>query len=168
MTRKYRLTSDDYRAKAHEGYKEAEDSWNRCDTDGFLSQWSNNINARLNDRKADLVDAGNISKFTGLYEGDRRVKAKKIETKFGYSWLLHADEVDLVERRGKCFLPTGKKSRILKKLGLAERTETAPAWAGFGGGGTGLAGCASVTVVTFRTGDKWGGDATLIIEEKES
>ena len=71
----------------------------------------------------------------------------------------------MIARRGKKFLPTGKRSRILKELGLAERAELAPAWVCLSGSGTGLAGAMSVGIATFRTGDKWGGDAKLINEE---
>jgi hypothetical protein len=160
------LTSAALRESAAAKDQQAADSWERCDTDGFVSQWANNINASLDRRKADLIDEGKLARFKGLYDGDRRVKAKQIETKFGFAWLLHDDEADLIARRGKKFLPTGKRSRILKKLGLSERTELAPAWACLTGSGSGLSGCASVHVATFRTGCKWGSDAKLINEEE--
>jgi hypothetical protein len=160
-------TAQDFRDEAAADRKRREDSWNRSDTDGFLSQWGSDLSARLSNAKADLLDNDRLAKFSGLFEGDRRVKAREIRTKFGSSWLLHEDEVDLIDRRGKVFLPWGPRSRIHKELGLSVRTELAPAWACFGGGeGKGLSGCHNVHVKTFRTGDKWGQDAVLAGEDK--
>lgn len=156
-------TAQEHRAKAAQHETDRAESWERSDTDGFLSQWASGLNAQLERRKADLVDAGKMAVFTGLFEGDRRVKARMITTKYGVAWLLHEDEAELIERRGKKFLPTGKKSRVLRNLGLAERAELAPAWAKMDGRGYGLSGTA--WVATFRTGDKWGQDATEVKED---
>ena len=93
------------------------ESFQRCDTDGFLSQWASQEGARLARLLARLAESGYMSTFWGLYEGDRRVKAKEINTKFGTCWLLHEDEQELISKRGKPFLPTGGNSRILKGLG---------------------------------------------------
>ena len=159
-------TAQDFRDDAKASRKRREASWNRADTDGFLSQWSSDLGARLSNTKADLLDSDKLGKFPGLFEGDRRVKAREITTRFGTSWLLHEDEADLIARRGKVFLPWGPRSRIHKSLGLSVRTELAPAWACFGGGeGKGLSGCCNVHVKIFRTGNKWGQDAVLADEK---
>lgn len=155
-------SAEEYRESAARKTRDAAESFERCDTDGFVSQWASGISADLDRAKAALIEAGKVSRFIGLYEGDRRVKAKLISTRFGTSWLLHEDEAELIRARGKPFLPTGRNSRILKSLNLAERWEYAPAWATLGGGsGTGLGGATGVRVIVFRTGDKWGGDAEL-------
>jgi hypothetical protein len=159
-------TAEEYRAEATRSYERIRESRERFDTDGFLSNWASGLGANLANTRADLLDAGKVAKFPGLYEGDRRVKARTIRTKFGNSWLLHEDEADLIERRGKKFLPWGPRSRIHKSLGLEVRTEMAPAWADYGGSGKGLAGASTVHVAVFRTGDKWGADAVLVNEEK--
>lgn len=152
-------TAQDYRVDAAASRKREQESWERSDTDGFLSQWASGISARLSDRKAAILEAGGKAQFLGLYQGDRRVKARMIETRFGCSWLLHDDETELRAKRGKPFLPTGKRSRVLRGLGLREAWEMAPAWATIMGSGTGLSGCASAYVGDFRTGCKWGCDA---------
>lgn len=155
-------TAEDFRNEAAAANKRVRDSNERCDPgDNFVSNWASGLSANLADTKAELLDAGKVGEFTGLYAGDRRVSAKEIKTRFGYAWLLNeAEEGDLVAKRGKVFLPTGKKSRILKELGLVERRETAPAWACMDGEGYGLSGRA--WVIIFRTGDKWGSDAKLV------
>ena len=151
-------TANDFRNDAAAKDKEAFDSFERCDTDGFLSQWANGINAQLDRAKAAIVEDGKTAIFAGLFEGSRRIKARTIKTKFGTAWLLHEDEVDLIERRGKKFLPFGTTSRIHKDLGIRQGHERAPAWAVLASNGTGLSG--NVWVQEFRTGDKWGMDAT--------
>lgn len=155
-------TATELRETAARQDQEAAASFERCDTDGFLSQWASGINASLNRVKADLIENGKVDTFVGLFEGDRRVKAKEIRTKFGSAWLLHDDEQDLIRRRGRKFLPTGNRSRILKELGLRQANEEAPAWACISGQGAGLSGAANSTVITFRTGCKWGTDATEV------
>jgi hypothetical protein len=147
-------------AAAHEA--EAAASFDRCDTDGFLSQWAHGMNAQLNRAKAEIIENGGKDVFVGLYQGDRRVMAKQIDTKFGTSWLLHESEEALIAVRGKPFLPTGPNSRVLASLGLSERQEEAPAYAVIGGSGKGLSGAATAFVTTRRAGDKWGQDAVLI------
>lgn len=134
-----------------------EESWDRSDTDGFLTQWACNLSSSEASERARILRNGGMARFAGLYQGDRRVKARVIETKFGTSWLLHDDEKELIEVRGKPFLPTGESSRVLKKLGLQQRPEWDLAWAKVTGSGTGLSG--SAWVGTFRCGDKWGADA---------
>ena len=151
-----------YREAANAAYEAEFESFDRCDTDGCVSQFAHNLMGRLNDTLARLEEDGKVSKFIGLYEGDRRVKAKMGYGQYGSYWLLHDDEERLIASRGKRFLPTGSRSRVLKNLGLFEREELAPAWATLDSNGTGLGGLASCKVVVYRTGDKWGGDAKLI------
>ena len=105
-------------------------SFDRCEsesTDGFcqcrdISQFCSGLNGRLERvplrRRWDIQDAGGKSEFWGLYEGDRRVKAKQGRGQFRSHWLLHEDETALIAARGKVFLPTGSRSRVLKQLGL--------------------------------------------------
>lgn len=138
------------------------ESFERCDTDGFLSQWASDITAQQLERQAFIAEAGGKALFTGLYQGDRRVAAKQHTMMYmgntRTSWMLRNDEA---EKFGRRFVPVGSKSRIQKQLGLVERAELAPAVATLGGSGTGLSGCASAFVTVKRTGDQWGLDAEL-------
>lgn len=154
--------ADRHRAKSAQAHQRSADSFERCDTDGFLSQWASDMTGRLESRLADICENEGRASFWGLYDGDRRVAAKQFTNQYGTSWVLHDDEVDHYGRR---FIPTGARSRIQKKLGLSERREWAPAWAKVMGSGTGLSGAASCYIGDFRTGDKWGRDAELIEEE---
>ena len=152
-------TAKQHRETAAKHFKAEADSFERCDTDGCVSQWASNINGQLELTRASIVENGGVSKFAGLFQGDRRVKAKQVATKFGAAWVLHEDEADLIAQRGKVFLPFGEKSRILRELGLRQGIEEAPAAACLDGNGRGLGSLHTVHVKTFRTGCKWGTDA---------
>lgn len=152
-------------AKAYDDRRN--ESFGRCDTDGFLTQWASGLHSQVDRMRAKILEAGGVAEFIGLFDKDnRRVKARLIETKFGYSWLLHEDEVDLITRRGKKFLPEGFNSRILKNLGLREAWEMAPADAKVEGRGYGLSGDA--WAAQYRTGCKWGTDATFSRDTNEN
>lgn len=157
-------TAEELKAMAGAERQEAEDSFQRCDTDGFLSQWANGLTAELYSRQAEIVKNNGKADFIGLYEGERRVKAREISVKnkfapwtTDYVWLV--DDSDPVATKRK-FIPTGEKSRVQKSLGLSERKESDTAKAEITGRGTGLSG--SAWVITVRTGDKWGGTAELV------
>ena len=149
--------AEKFKSSASAHFEAEDQSFKRCDTDGFLSQWAHGICGQRDQELAKIVEEDKTAIFVGLFKGNRRVKAKTIQTRFGTSWVLHEDEVDLIAKRGRVFLPYGDNSRILKNLGLEQRNERAPAWAKLGGRGTGLSG--NVWVEVFRTGDKWGQDA---------
>mgnify|MGYP003140538319 CR=1 FL=1 len=155
-------TATQHRKNAARHLKAEADSFDRCDTDGFVTQWSHGIGASLELTRAKIKEAGGVAEFPGLFEGDRRVKAKQVRTKFGAAWVLHEDEVDLIARRGKVFLPFGAKSRILRELGLRQGSELAPAWADLAGEGTGFGSLHTVHTSIFRTESKWGVGATEI------
>jgi hypothetical protein len=153
------ITADQYRKSAARSVEMAEESFQRCDTDGFMSQWSSGINARLDLAKADIVDQEYVDTFVGLYVGQRRIKAKAYRSQFGTSWVMHESEQELISLRGGAFLPTGRNSRIHKKLGIREALETAPAWAKISGEHL-----TNLSVVRYRTGCKWGTDAVYLKE----
>jgi len=157
------LDPDFWRAQGCSARKREQESFERCDTDGFVSQWCLGLTARECDERARICEEGGTASFTGLYEGMRRVRAKRIDTPFGTSWLLDDSEAGIISRRGKPYLPTGRTSRVLARLGLQERYERAPAWARLDSprGARGLSGLSSAFVRVYRTGDEWGSDALL-------
>ncbi len=141
-------TSTELRKQASQHYKDAEDSFQRSDTDGFLSQWASGIAGQKASRQADIEENGGVWPFRCLMDGERRVNAKVIDGTYGQVWLL-ADSEEA--RYGRRFIPIGARSRIQRELGLQEGTEDAPAKAKTWGKGTGLAGAASVQVIVVRT-----------------
>lgn len=154
-----RLTAEQYRAMAAERRVKSLESFERCDTDGFLSQWALDVCASQYDMMAELVENDCKSCFWGLYEGERRVMAKTIQVRSNYSyrletvWVLHDSEA---EKFGRKFIPYGSKSRIQTKLGLKQLQEVDDAWITLSGDRV------SCRPVHYRTGDEWGKTAKLL------
>jgi hypothetical protein len=100
--------------------------------------------------EAQLAEAGGLGTFTGLYEGDTRLRARIVDGRHGLSWLVDGDDA---QRLGRKWITYGPKSAQQKSRGLRERPELAPAEVALVGGGR--------HVVIRRTGCRWGSDATL-------
>jgi hypothetical protein len=101
-----------------------------------------------------------VHSFVGLYQGTRRVKAKKILGTYGYTWLLHKEEQPNFE--GRTFLPFSAgsgKSKILNSFGLKELPVTSSAWVSYPKNG----GYYSFPVY-YRVNNEWGENDTLIKE----
>lgn len=124
MTESPALQAERLREQANEYRRKAAESFERSDTDGFLSQWAHGVNARRAEAEADLIENGGVADFPTLLDGDRRVDAKLVDGRYGRVWLLSDDEAS---RYGRRFIPFGENSRIQSGLGLHEGTETAPA-----------------------------------------
>ena len=151
-----KLTADEYRQLSRGQIQEREDSFDRCDTDGFLSQWASGINSNLNLRLAELAEAGWVSEFPGLFDikTGERVQAKIIYVKdrFSYNGALKSLWAIIDPKTEKftgVFLPEGENSRKQKKLGFFQKKEIAPAYAKIDGVGRGLSG--SVWISVYRT-----------------
>ena len=59
-------TAEQLRAEASRMAQEAADSFARCDTDGFLSQWAMDLGARERRAQAAIVEAGGVCEFPAL------------------------------------------------------------------------------------------------------
>lgn len=63
----------DLRAEADRHERERHESWDRSDTDGFLSQWASGLSASLARAKANLIEQGNVAEFSALFDLDGKV-----------------------------------------------------------------------------------------------
>lgn len=147
------MNAQDHLNKAHEHEQAAAESFERCDTDGFLSQWAHGLHAQLELAKAEIAENDGKMPFRCLMEttddGPRRVDAKLVNGQYGAVWLLSDSDTAHLGRRFVPFAGQGGKSRIQKQLGLFEDWEEAPAKARIAGRGTGLSGNAWVEI--YRT-----------------
>jgi hypothetical protein len=113
------------RDAALESLRRKEESFRRSDTDGFVSQWASQMTADKYELEADLLETDGLSPFRALFDGDRRLDARLVRTRYGTTWRLGAAE----ERRyGRAFVPfVGDvgTSKVQKALGLRERFELA-------------------------------------------
>jgi hypothetical protein len=140
-------TAEEWRAESARHSDQARESFDRCDTDGFLSQWASSITARLCEVKAEVAERGGVWSFVALMEGDRIVSERTVRSKFGTSWLLSHEEA---EKFGRTFIPTGPTSRVQSRLGLHEGKVERRAFVTIKGSGTGLSGAANSRVVVVR------------------
>lgn len=138
------------RTEAARHEREAAESFERCDTDGFLSQWGSGMNAELARRSADIAEAGGVWTFerTRLQTADGQpTDARMVDTRYGRRWRLDSTDQWLP------YMPA--RESTLGKRGYREVTETevAPAkaihWAPEGA--RGLSGATSVQTVIIRT-----------------
>lgn len=92
--------AEQYRNEARGNDRDAQESYERCDTDGFLSQWAHGQMANRYYRAADILEAGGCAEFVALFDLEGNlVPAKYIETRYGYSWaLLEVNEDESIQR----------------------------------------------------------------------
>ena len=136
------------RAQANDCDRKAAESFDRCDTDGFLSQWANGITGQQLRAQARIEENGGTMTFarTIVVDADGNdVGARQVHTRYGYKWRIDSRDLWVA------YNPTG--SRGLAKYGLSEVDviEVGPAKAIIEGTGKGLAGAASCYVRIVRT-----------------
>lgn len=143
-----------------------EESFQRCDTDGFLSQWSHGMTHELNSKNADILRNGGYAQFSVLCDSDGNVISTR-DFDFpvkGKEWITNTvwlvENEDVIRNIGRKWIPfdfTGK-SRIQKKFGFHQELRWFPAYAAMtvprGQKSTGLAGCANAYVAIFKKGEK--------------
>ena len=145
MLNRNKMTKADWNNEAkkyinlsNEAIDKKEESFQRCDTDGFLTQQVLADTSRLERARAELCEKKGKHNFLGLYDGNRRLKAKMIlvEDKFitwskvkNPVWLLEDSEAEKYGRRFMPFNDGRGRSRILNSFGLKELEVVADAWA---------------------------------------
>lgn len=83
-------TAAKYREMAAECRKRSQESWERSDTDGFMSQWASDSVAREYDMLADLVEDGGMIETRALFTLDGQLASTdQREGQFGPYWLLN-------------------------------------------------------------------------------
>ena len=108
-----KVKAEELRAQAKQAHQDSIDSFERCDTDGFLSQWASDCSARLLSAEADLAESDYLWNFATLGDKDGNlVPNKKIETKFGYAYAVFASFEDLAVRDAQIveWVGTGDKA----------------------------------------------------------
>lgn len=122
-----------------ENEQRREDSFQRSDTDGFLTQWACQITANRARKAAEVARRGGLDCHPGLFRASdgKRIRAKLIDGKFGACWAV-------CDREGKFtgkFISDNRGPRAaLAKLGLVVCGEYVPSRANIRGTGTGLSG----------------------------
>jgi hypothetical protein len=141
-------TAEQLRAEATKHDQDAHDSFQRSDTDGFLSQWASGISAHEKRLEAELLEAGGVWEFTVLFREDgTQARKKTIKTRFGYCHAI----LDENDRFTGEFISLGISDKTLAKKGYYWGQAMLPAKVAIvGGGGRGLAGAASCRASIVR------------------
>lgn len=135
------MNANDLRNEAAKMDEMAEESFQRCDTDGFLSQWALGLGAQERRLQAGIEEAGGLSEFAALFDLDgNRVPAKLIDGRFGTCWAMCDDDGQFTGQFIKAF---PARESTMERKGFREGREMAPARAKIIGSGTGLSGAAS-------------------------
>ena len=141
------ITASQLRTEATQADRNAHESFDRCDTDGFVSQWASGLTARLKRLEADILDNGGVWTFPGLFDLEgHRVRAKLIPGRYGTCWALCDAHGQFTGQFVKAYL----RPHNLAKKGYIERDETALARAKLHGSGYGLSGATSVQPIVER------------------
>lgn len=147
------LSADEHRRLAREADQEAYESFARCDTDGFLSQWASGLSAQRHRLAAEIADRGGRHEFSALFDLEgNMVPAKLVSTRYGTSWGILSDPDD---PHGEISRWVGrsraesldKRRRAMEKKGYREGRVMARARADIVGHGHGLSGSAWVAAV---------------------
>lgn len=89
-------TAEDHRRLAEEAEQRKADSWERSDTDGFMSQWAAGLSADKHRLAAEIAERGGRDYFPALFDLEGNlVAAKLVGTRYGMAWgLLESDDPD--------------------------------------------------------------------------
>ena len=144
-------TAEALREEARRQDALAEESFQRCDTDGFLSQWAHGITAEKLRLQAQIDENGGVWEFPALFDLDGdRVRAKLISVhdrfRYGYKdvWAFCDEKGQFT---GQFLNAFPRRESTLEKKGYREGREDAPAKADIRGSGYGLSGTAWVAAV---------------------
>lgn len=112
----------------------AADSFERCDTDGFLSQWASRVTADRIRLQADILANGGCALFPVLYDKvtDKVVATEVFEFQNQHApwrterrWRL--EDYDVIQRAGRKWVPVGATSRVQKANSFEEQKRWFPA-----------------------------------------
>lgn len=162
-------TAAEHTANAQAHAAAENESFDRCDTDGFLTQWSHGILGQVEQRKAEIAANGGFAEFPALFDlNGELVPAKLVRTYDRYKfchvskWRVQVSDTDETAIAWITPFPV-RKSTMVKK-GYTEGYVKAPAnaktWAPEGA--RGLSGAASVSVVTYRTDGGFSRDVEIV------
>lgn len=157
----------DLRARAAESERKAQESWDRSDTDGFMSQWALGLSASKDRLQAEIDENGGRFEFAALFDLDGNlVPAKLIDTRYGLAWGILPDD-DPHGRFVRWFNPSSARSDVTRlknnrRKGYTEGRVLAPAKAVLSG-----TNATSVRAVPLRTDGGFSRDVEIVETETQ-
>jgi hypothetical protein len=139
---------DALRASAAEHDRAAAESFERCDTDGFVSQWASGVMGAKDREAADLADAGGVAEFWAVFDlSGNLLPYRPVQGRHGRFWVTDGDGPNLNESNSvKGWV---HENTLNARRGVFFGTVTAPGRVTLSGGsGTGLGGALNVRPIT--------------------
>ncbi len=138
-------TAEEYREMARTFFAAREASWDRSDSDGFLSQWASGLTAQKYTLSAQLADADGVTDVRALFDMDGNL----VPSVHGFSQYGEYFIVLDHETRGcrRFFNPSGARDETIARRNNAAKgfyvgRAMVPGKVEIVGGGTGLSGAA--------------------------
>lgn len=143
------------RAEATAARRRSAASFDRCDTDGFMSQWAADSMARLYDVQAEILENGGVAEFPALFDLDgNMLDAREVHTRYGWAWAITTPGGGTKWFNPSCAQDPARRVSTDRRKGYYVGRISAPAWAANSGCGV------SITPVVFRS-DNDGGVTVL-------
>lgn len=124
------------RAEAAQHEQDKADSFERCDTDGFLSQWASGCTAALKRVQAGILERDGFCEFPALFDLDGNpIPAKLIDGQYGMSWGIF-ESWEALNDKGRVIRWVGafpKRESTLTKKNCTEGRVMAQGWAALSG-----------------------------------
>lgn len=161
--------ADALRQQARDSQRRSHESWERSDTDGFVSQWAGNITAAELELKAQLIEQGGVVETDALFDLEGNyVLAKWVHTEFGGAWGIMDPDNPSGRFLGwfnesKAKNPETARKNNARKGYYVGRIK-AKGYVKIVGGGTGLAGAASCYPAMLVWRDENNGGAPIVTE----
>lgn len=147
--------AEELEATSRRNEQEAADSFARCDTDGFLSQWASDRMASLRRLEARLLRQGGYAEHAALFDLDGNlVPAKLIGTRYGMAWMLLDEDG---RKTGKFVSAFPKRASTMERKGYREGSVLAESYAELVGQTH-----TSVHPVTLRKDRGWSRDVIVV------
>jgi len=118
------------RTEADQHDQDAFDSFERCDTDGFVSQWASGLTAQQKRMEANLIENGGLAEFPQLTDLDGTpVPAKLVQTRYGTKFAVFAtaDDVKAYNANVIAWIDPYVKEKTLARKGYVLVYVLAPA-----------------------------------------
>lgn len=167
------MTAADHRAKAAEAHQRSADSFDRCDTDGSVSQFANDLTGREHTAWAQLIDNGGTIEVPALFDAETGEIASTHQGfgDWGSYWVLR-DAAAV--KFGKRFWTASKaikgstRHRNDAKRGFVLGTVRVEGYVKIAGSGTGFSGLMSCSVVTVPSVDALRADRFEIVSRDDA
>lgn len=107
-------TAEQWREQARQSAERRAESWERSDTDGFMSQWASGLMSLEYELCADLAEAGGLTTTTALFDAETGEVASTHlhDGQWGMAWVLNDAAA---AKAGKRFIAESKAATTQKR-----------------------------------------------------